>query len=68
MSMSSNPSQQKLFGIDSWEVKNAADPLTEASEMERSSPKLYAAALKLVARRQTAMGAVLRAAASKRKS
>lgn len=60
--------EQKLFGINKWEVESAADKITEASGMEKSNPKLHAAALKLIASRQVAIGAVLRAAASKRKS
>ena len=66
--MGCGPEERKLYGMPKWEVENAADTLRKASEMEASEPKLYAAALKLTARRESALGAILRAAASKRKS
>lgn len=64
----SRESSPKLFGMDKWEVENAAETLTKAAEMENTKPKLHAVALKLIAKRQVAMGALLRAATSKRKS
>jgi len=58
--------EPKLFGQDKYEVENAADTLSRAHELESIKPEIYAAALKLLKKRQIAISAVLRASASKR--
>ena len=59
--------EPKLFGQPKYEVESAANTLSEANELEMTKPVIYVAALKLLKKRQIAIGAVLRASASKRK-
>lgn len=58
--------EPKLFGQPKYEVERLADTLREAEEAKNTKPDLYEAALKLTKKRQIALGAVLKAAGSKR--
>jgi hypothetical protein len=44
---------KKIDGIDAWEVRNAANDLIRAKEIE-ADPKLYKAALKIVDKKMKA--------------
>lgn len=54
--------EEKLFGLPKWDVEEAARNLEKASELKKSTPKLYDAAIKYLGRRHTAIEAVIRAA------
>jgi hypothetical protein len=62
-----NMPEPKLFGQPKYEVESAADTLSRANELESTKPEIYAAAIKLLKKRQIAISAVLRASAAKRK-
>ena len=53
---------KKLFGMDRYEVEDAARTLRKARELERAKPKLYVAAIKQLNREQNAIADVLQAA------
>ena len=57
--------EPQLFGQPKYEVESAADNLARAKELETTKPEIHAAAIKLLKKRQVAIGAVIRAAASK---
>ncbi len=59
--------ESTLFGEPKWDVEEAARTLSKARELEKSKPKLYAAALKQLRREQNAIGDVLRAAKRSKK-
>jgi len=58
--------QEMLFGYPKWDVENLADSIMRTKEMESTKPGLYKAAVKLLERRQKALGFVIRAAANKK--
>ena len=64
--MPCEPKQEMLFGHPKWDVENLADSIMRTKEMESTKPGLYEAAVKLLERRQKALGIVIRAAANKK--
>jgi len=58
--------EETLFGHPKYEVESLADTIMRAKEAENTKPELYQAAMKLLGRRQKALGAVLKSVASKR--
>ena len=59
---------KKLFGMDRYEVEEAARNLEKASELKKSTPKLYDAAIKYLQRKQTSIGGILQAARKSKRS
>lgn len=60
-------SEEKLFGFPKYEVESLADTLERARTAENMKPDLYAAAIKLLERRQQALNAILSGIKGKRK-
>lgn len=56
-----------LFGYPKYEVESAGRTLSEARELEKAKPGLYAAAIKHLERKQKAIGDVIRAAKKSKK-
>jgi hypothetical protein len=56
-----------LFGFPKYEVEQAGRTLSEARELEKAKPGLYAAAIKHLKRKQNAIGDVIRAAKKSKK-
>ena len=58
--------EETLYGHPRYEVENLADTIMRAKEAEKTKPDLHSAALKLLQRRQSALGAVLKSLRKKR--
>ena len=58
--MSTIEREPKLFGQPKYEVESLADTIMRAKEAENTKPDLYEAALKLLTKRQKALGAILK--------
>ena len=54
--------EPKLFGYQKYDVESDGRTLSEARELEKSKPGLYAAAIKHLERKQLAIVDVIRAA------
>lgn len=59
------PKKDMLFGFPRWDVEDAANTLTRAQELETMKPDIFAAALKLIERRQKMGTAILQSAKRK---
>lgn len=61
--MASEPSRKEpmLYGFPEWEVRSLADDIVRDRERQRTQPKLYAAALKLLKVRQKVVEGILSA-------
>jgi len=64
---SSEPKQEMLFGYPKYDVESLADTIMRSREAELNKNGMYQAALKVLERRQKALGMVLQVSVNKRR-